>query len=92
MLHRSLYKMQLYLFSLSLGSRPSLSNVLVLYVLGPKKIKIVETATAKWKRLALELGFKLQEIYSIGSGYSDPEQDCFLMLRKWLEHIYTTVT
>ena len=44
-----------YLFSLSLGSRPSLSNLLILHVPGPKKIKIVETATAKWKRLALEL-------------------------------------
>ena len=81
------------LFSLSLlGSRPYPSDLLLLYVPGLKEVKIVETATTKWKRLALELGFKLQEINSIASGYLDPEQDCFLMLRKWLEHQDTTVT
>ena len=81
------------MFSLSLlGSRPSPSDLLLLYVPGPKEVKIVETASTKWKRLALELDFKLQKINSIGSGYLDPEQDCFLMLRKWLEHQDTAVT
>ena len=79
------------LFSLSLGSHPSPSDLLLLYVPDPKEVKIVEMATTKWKRLALVLGFKLQEINSIGSGYLDPEQDCFLMLRKWLEHQHTIV-
>ena len=45
---------------------------------------MLEEVSTKWKKLALELGFKLSVIESIGSRYSDSEEDCEFMLRKWL--------
>ena len=53
---------------------------------------MIRTVATKWKRLALELGFELSMIESIGNRYSDSEEDCEAMLRKWLLRPDATVS
>ena len=53
---------------------------------------MIRTVATKWKRLALELGFELSMIESIGNRYSDSEEDCEAMLRKWLMRPDATVS
>ena len=53
---------------------------------------MIRAAATKWKKLAIELGFDLSVIDSIGSRYSDSEEDCESMLRRWLMHQDATVS
>lgn len=76
----------------SIGEQPSLSELHHLVVPGPKEVKVIQTVATKWKKLALELGFDLSVIDSIGSRYSDSEEDCKYMLRKWLMRHDATVS
>ena len=68
----------------SIGNRPSLSELHHLIIPGQKEVKVIQEVSTRWKKLALELGFELSVVESIGSRYSDSEEDCELMLRKWL--------
>ena len=79
-------------FVLSVGSRPSISELHSLTIPGPRKINVIETVATRWKRLALALSFESSVIDSIDSGYLDADRNCAFMLRKWLEQEDTTVT
>ena len=78
-------------FVLSVGSRPSISELYSLTIPGPRKISVIETVATRWKRLAFALSFKSSVIDSIDSGYFDADRNCAFMLRKWLEQKDTTV-
>ena len=53
---------------------------------------MVQAVATKWKRLALEFGFKPSVVESIESRYSDSEERCQSMLKKWLIRRDGTVT
>ena len=79
-------------FVLSVGSRPSMSELHSLTIPGPRKVQVIETVSTRWKRLALALSFESSVIDSIDSGYFDADRNCAFMLRKWLEQEDTTIT
>ena len=75
----------IHLCIFSAGKRPSLTELYSIVIPGPKEVRVIRTVATKWKRLALELGFELSVIERIGNRiYSDAEEDCEAMLRKWL--------
>ena len=79
-------------FVLSVGSRPSISELHSLTIPGPREIRVIETVATRWKRLALVLSCESSVIVSIDSGYLDADRNCAFMLRKWLEQEDTTIT